>query len=184
MSQEDGMDSRPRVETSRAPEAPSSMEAPAPYYFDDLCAGYTERSPGRTIGEYEISAFAGLSGDYNQLHTDRLFAARTAFGAPVAHGLLGLAVASGLYTRTDLGLRLQPATIALMDVAWTFTAPIFAGDTVWLHVRLSELIPTRSGRRGIVTMDRWLESSRSEQAQQGQARLLIARRPATDDGEA
>lgn len=155
------------------------MEAPPPYYFDDLCEGYTERSPGRTIGQFEISAFAGLSGDYNQLHTDTQFAAHSAFGAPVAHGLLGLAVASGLYTRTNLGVRLQPATIALMGVVWDFTAPIFAGDTVWLHLKLTRLALTRSQRRGIVTMERWLQSDRSERVQQGQATLLIARRSTT-----
>lgn len=152
------------------------MNRSGEYYFEDLCIGYTEQSPGRTVTEYDIGTFAGLSGDYNQLHTDAQFASQTMFEAPIAHGLLGLTIASGLYTRTELGSRLLPTTIALMGVAWDFVAPIYAGDTVRLSLRLDELTTSRSGERGVVVMHRSLTSDRSGVVQQGHARLLIARR--------
>ncbi|MCZ6646434.1 MAG: MaoC/PaaZ C-terminal domain-containing protein, partial [SAR324 cluster bacterium] len=47
----------------------------------------------RTITEADIVAFAGLSGDYNLVHTDETFAAGTPFGTRIAHGPLGLSVA-------------------------------------------------------------------------------------------
>lgn len=150
--------------------------------FEDLSLGLTEKSPGRTIGDYEIAAFAGLSGDYNPLHTDNRFASATRFGSPIAHGLLGLAVSSGLYTRTDLGRRLQTATIALRSVEWDFVAPIYGGDTVWLHLKIADLVLSRSGKRGLVTMERWLESDRSAQVQKGRVILLINGRGAEAEG--
>ena len=38
-------------------------------YLDDWSVGEVFLTPGRTIGEYEVSAFAGLTGDYHQNHT-------------------------------------------------------------------------------------------------------------------
>src|SRR6202000_983849 len=85
-------------------------------------------TPGRTIGEYEIAQFAGLSGDYNPIHTDATFAAASPFGQRIAHGLLGLSVLTGLVNR--LGI-FETCTIALLGIEdWRFISPVFAGDTV------------------------------------------------------
>ncbi|MPY85837.1 MAG: dehydratase, partial [Actinophytocola sp.] len=71
-------------------------------YYDDLSVGDTFTTPARTITEYDVAAFAGLSGDYNPVHTDREFATATSFGQPIAHGVLGITVATGLIARTGL----------------------------------------------------------------------------------
>ena len=68
-------------------------------YFEDIEVGQEYVSPGRTVTEADIVAFAGLSGDYNVLHTDAEFMWTSIFGERIAHGLLGLAIQSGLGTR-------------------------------------------------------------------------------------
>src|SRR2546430_16471010 len=68
-------------------------------YFDDIELGEEYVSPGRTVTEADIVIFAGLSGDYNVLHTDAEFMKQSIFGERIAHGLLGLAIQAGLFTR-------------------------------------------------------------------------------------
>src|SRR4051794_25201066 len=64
--------------------------------FDDLTPGDEWESPARTVTEADVVAFAGLSGDYNPIHVDHEAARAGAFGRPIAHGLFGLAIVSGL----------------------------------------------------------------------------------------
>ena len=71
-------------------------------YFEDLKVGQQLVSSARTVTESDIVTFAGLSGDYNQIHTDAEFSKETPFGQRVAHGLLGLSIASGLIVQTGL----------------------------------------------------------------------------------
>ena len=63
--------------------------------FDDLVVGDEWESPRRTVTETDVVLFAGLSGDFNPLHVDHSSAQSNPFGRPVAHGLLGLAIATG-----------------------------------------------------------------------------------------
>src|SRR3989338_6110890 len=67
--------------------------------FDDIALGEEYESPGRTVTEADIVIFAGLSGDYNVLHTDAELMKQSIFGERIAHGLLGLAIQAGLFTR-------------------------------------------------------------------------------------
>ena len=69
-------------------------------YFEQYEIGMEITSQGRTITESDISAFAGLSGDYNQIHTDEVYASASAFGQRVAHGLLVTSIVSGLAVQT------------------------------------------------------------------------------------
>ena len=76
-------------------------------------------SPGRTVTEADIVIFAGLSGDYNILHTDAEFMKSSTFGERIAHGLLGLAIQSGLFTRAGIPY----ATLGLGDAALEVQGP-------------------------------------------------------------
>ena len=67
-------------------------------FFDDIEVGEAYESPGRTVTETDIVLFAGLSGDYNVLHTDAEFMKQSIFGERIAHGLLGLSIQAGLFT--------------------------------------------------------------------------------------
>ena len=69
-------------------------------YFEEFSVGQKVTTVGRTISEADIFNFAGLTGDFNQIHTDAAFASKTQFGQRIAHGLLGLSIATGLIMRT------------------------------------------------------------------------------------
>src|SRR6266849_5867132 len=65
-------------------------------YFDDVQTNQEWESLGRTVTQTDIVNFAGLSGDFNPIHLDHEFAKKTVFRKPIAHGLLVLAMGSGL----------------------------------------------------------------------------------------
>jgi acyl dehydratase len=111
------------------------ISTPRGKWFEEFEAGQQIITPGRTIAENDILSFAGLSGDYNQIHTDAEFARTTPFGQRVAHGILILAIASGLAMRTGV---LEGTVIAFREINnWKFTNPVYIGDTI--HVVLNVL---------------------------------------------
>ena len=115
----------------------------SPLGYDELAIGDEWESPGRTVTEADVVAFAGLSGDFNPLHVDHAWAARGPFGRPVAHGLLGLALVSGLAShspRVD-----TQAFLAILE--WNFLLPIAFGDTVRVVSRVESIEPQARGRR-------------------------------------
>src|SRR3954463_12542491 len=97
-------------------------------WFEDFTIGEERLSPGRTITESDVMAFAGLTGDYSQVHTDEEFCRKTEFGSRIAHGLLGLAIAQGLSWRTNYTQGTGVASLSWDK--WTFRKPIRFGDTV------------------------------------------------------
>ena len=96
-------------------------------WFDDLEAGTRIESPRRTVTEADIVAFAGLSGDYNPLHTDETHARRTAFRGRIAHGLLIQSIGSGLVNQTGA---FHGTIAALAEMTIRYKAPVRAGDTI------------------------------------------------------
>jgi 3-hydroxybutyryl-CoA dehydratase len=105
-------------------------------YFEEFSVGQNVKTAGRTISEDAIFSFAGLTGDYNQIHTDAEFAKTTPFGQRVAHGLLGLSIATGLIMRTGL---LEGTVLAFREIQeWKFVKPFFIGDTVHAVLSITE----------------------------------------------
>jgi len=142
-------------------------------YFDDIEVGEEYESPGRTVTETDIVIFAGLSGDYNILHTDAEFMKQSIFGERIAHGLLGLSIQAGLFTRATLPY----ATIALAGLRWKFKGPIRIGDTIRLRARVAAKQETDKPERGVVTLERRVLNQRDEVVQEGETDLLVERRP-------
>ncbi len=144
-------------------------------WFEEFEVGQQVITTGRTISESDIVTFAGLSGDYNQIHTDAEFATKTAFGKRVAHGLLGLSIASGLIMRTGV---LEGTVIAFREIGnWKFTSPVFIGDT--LHAELNVIdkkaIPRLKG--GSVTIEIAVKNQRDEVTMKGTWTALVANKP-------
>ncbi len=141
-------------------------------YFDDIEVGEEYESPGRTVTEADIVMFAGLSGDYNVLHTDAEFMKTSIFGERIAHGLLGLAIQSGLLTR---GMR-PYATIAFAGLRWKFKGPIKIGDTIRARARVASKRETSRPDRGLVTLFRQVVNQRDEVVQEGETDVMVARK--------
>lgn len=148
----------------------------------DLVVGATTTSARRTVTETDVVNFAGLSGDFNALHTDEVAAAATPFGTRIAHGLLGAAIASGLFTRTALSTSLQESLIALLGVDCRFVNPLRIGDTVHVEAEITELRPTRDPSRGVVIVERRLVNHEGAVVQVITTPMLI-RTTQPDEGE-
>jgi acyl dehydratase len=92
-------------------------------------------TPGRTVTETDVVQFAALSGDYTSLHTDEVFARTSPHGQRIAHGMLGVAIASGLAFRTGI---FEGTVLALKSQTIQYVSPIFLGDTVHLRLTVKE----------------------------------------------
>ena len=121
---------------------------PKGMYFSDYEIGQTFTTGRRTVTEADVVAFAGLSGDFNPLHTDAVFAAQTPFGQRIAHGMLVVSISTGL--SQTLGI-FEGTTIGLLEQSFAYKAPTFFGDTIHLEMEVSETKATSKPGRGIVT---------------------------------
>jgi len=148
------------------------MDADNRRYFEEIEVGEEYLSPGRTVTEADIVIFAGLSGDYNVLHTDAEFMKSSIFGERIAHGLLGLAIQSGLLSRV-----MRPyATLAFLGLRWKFKGPIKIGDTIKARAKVVSKKESAKPDRGIVTLERQVINQKGEVVQEGDTDLMVARR--------
>jgi acyl dehydratase len=149
-------------------------------YMDDVQVGQSWVSPGRTLTETDIVNFAGISGDYNPIHMNHEFAASTPFGRPIAHGLLGMAITSGLAIYSP-----PMRTLAFVGIReWLFLEPLFVGDTVTVRTTLVEKEVRARGRRGLLTWQRELLKQDDKVAQKGTTQTLVEGRGQSRDNDA
>jgi acyl dehydratase len=147
------------------------------YTYADLHVGMSFRSPGRTITDADLVAFAGLTGDYSELHTSDVYARASQFGRRVAHGMLGLAYAHGLmWPRTG---ELRDTAIAFLGINdWKFTGPIFVGDTIFVNYRIAELRDSKSKpNQAIAIFDVEVVTQDDRVVQRGRKALLVSKVP-------
>ena len=117
------------------------------YYYEDFNVGDVFETPGRTITEADIINFAGVSGDFYSLHTDETFASKTIFKGRIAHGLLILSIATGLWMR--LGI-FEGTLIAFYGIdRLRFIKPVRVGDTI--KVKITVMEKTEKGEYGLIT---------------------------------
>ena len=143
-------------------------------FFEEFQVGDVVVSVGRTITETDIVAFAGLSGDYTQIHTDAEYSRQGMFGQRVAHGLLLLSIASGL--TAQLGI-IEGTALAFRELTWKFSLPVFIGDTIHIKATVSELKALRRLGGGAVTLDVKVLNQEDKVVQRGEWVVLIASRP-------
>jgi acyl dehydratase len=144
-------------------------------YFEDFYAGQKLDTQKRTITEDDIMTFARLTGDDNRIHTDREFSKTTMFGRQVAHGLLGLSIASGLAWQTGI---LDGTVIAFREVnEWKFVKPVFIGDTIYVELVVKELkaLPRIGG--GSVTITLEVKNQNQEACHRGRWTVLMMSKP-------
>ncbi len=154
-----------------------TAEAVRGKYFEEFQVGDQARTVARTMTETDIIQFAALSSDWNPLHTDAEFAAQTPFGARIAHGLLGLSIASGLVAR--LGI-IDGTALAFRGIEeWKFSKPILIGDTIHVETRVTETkaLPRLGG--GQVTLDVAVVNQKGDVCQRGVWGVLVRSRPSS-----
>lgn len=138
--------------------------------FDEFRIGQRFETPSRTITEADIGTFAGLTGDYNPVHTDEVFAAATGFGGRVAHGPMGIGMAFGLASRLDL---IDGTVVALLGVTWDFKAPMRPGSTIRALIEVVETRNVSNPAHGLLGLAIALVDESGKPLQEGSARLLM-----------
>jgi 3-hydroxybutyryl-CoA dehydratase len=146
------------------------MLATAPaktHYFEDLEIGQ-EASLSRTVTEADIVAYAALSGDYNPVHIDPVYASRTLFKERIAHGILSAGYISALF-----GMQLPGPGAIYISQTLNFRGPVRIDDTVVSSVKLVELIPEKRRARFDCVC-----SVNGKPVLTGEAVLMVPARPA------
>jgi len=157
---------------------PSTLPVVRGLYFEEFEVGQSLTSAGRTVTETDVVRFAGISGDYNQLHTDAEFGKNTPFGARIAHGLLVLSIASGLAMRTGV---LEGTAIAFREINnWKFIKPVYFGDTVHVVLNVVETKAIRRLNGGAVIIEIDVRNQKDETVMKGTWTTLVASKPPKD----
>ncbi len=144
-------------------------------WFEEFEPGQTFTSPARTVTETDIVTFAGLSGDFNQIHTDAEYSKTQPFGQRVAHGLLVLSIASGLAVQIGV---LEGTIMALREIdKWKFTKPVFIGDTIHVVMEVKETkhMPRLGG--GVVVIQLSIRNQSDEVVMKGNWTALMNSKP-------
>lgn len=151
-----------------------------PHAYEDFEPGAAFETSARAVTDADIRAFAEVSGDRNPLHLDEDHAAGSAFGGRVAHGVLGLAVATGLVNASRLT---RGTLVAFAGLEWRFRAPIRPGDEVRVRITVAAKRTTSKPDRGLVRLDVELLGPDDRVVQEGEWRMLVQRREAPDDAD-
>jgi len=115
--------------------------------YDEFEMGAVFPSQARTVTEADVVSFAGLSGDFNPLHTDEEFAKAMPAGTRIAHGVLILAMATGMANWMGI---FEGTTIALMEQVTRYKGAVKFGDTIHLEMEVIEKKTTSKPDRGVV----------------------------------
>jgi 3-hydroxybutyryl-CoA dehydratase len=108
-------------------------------------------SLSRMISEKDIEAFAELSLDRNPIHFDETFASQSIFKQRIAHGMLGVAIISGVLTE------LMGKGNLWLSTSVAFKKPIFIGDTLTCTLSITSI-----DRRRIASINAVIQNQRSE----------------------
>jgi 3-hydroxybutyryl-CoA dehydratase len=141
-------------------------------YFDQLQVGDVfAGSRGRTVTEADIALFSAVSGDWNPIHNDAAFAAQGPFGTRIAHGLLVVAMMTGMAPISG------QAVVALYGFDRVrFTNPVALGDTITYSSKITGLTPKGDGR-GVADLDFEVCNQKNQLCVAGTIKILLHRSP-------
>ena len=121
-------------------------------------------STSREVTDDLVRRFAELSGDFNPIHLDEEFAARTRFGRRIAHGML-----TGAFISAVLGQEFAERKIVYLSQTMRFTAPVFIGDTV----TVTSVITHIREDKGIVTLETTARNQNGETLVTGESKVMV-----------
>jgi acyl dehydratase len=142
-------------------------------YFEDFQIGEEATTAGRTVTETDIVNFAGITGDWNEIHTNKELAERGPFKERIAHGALVFSIATGLSVRMG---HTADTVIAFYGLdRLRFVKPTFIGDTIRVRQKV-EAKSERDETSGIVTMLNEVINQKDELVVSYTAKVLLKRR--------
>jgi len=145
-------------------------------YYEDIDVGFHYETPSITVSEHHVLSFAGLSGDFSQVHVDEDFANKMGFNGRLAHGLLGLALVDGLKNRSLIHFHV----VAALNWNWRFSGPIYIGDQLKAQLTILDKRLTSKGNRGIITLDIKAVNQHGTIVQEGVNQIMVLCRHLAD----
>ena len=94
----------------------------------------------KTISESDVYMYAGISGDFNPIHINKVKAQESIFGKQIVHGMLGASLISAV-----IAMQLPGNGTIYMEQDCKFVAPMYIGDTLTASVEVSEIIKKEKG---------------------------------------
>ena len=147
---------------------------PEQRFFDDLRLGERFVLPSRTMTDAVFLAFQAASGDNHPVHYDVEYCRAHGLSGMLAHGfqtLIQTAPGAGLFP-----FMTEDALVGFIEQSSRFLKPVFADDTVYPALEVTELVPGRS--TGVVTLRSTVFNQRKELVLEGMQKFLIRKRPA------
>ena len=141
--------------------------------FDDFNAGDEILTAVRTVTEADVVNFAGLSGDYHPEHMNEEFAKDNPFGERIAHGVLILAMATGLVNQTGA---FEGTTISVLEMRIRYTQAVRFGDTIRVILKIVDKRETKKTDRGIITSEVIVLNQKDEPVLRGEWVVMMYRK--------
>lgn len=95
-------------------------------------------SMDKMVTEDDIASFARITGDFNPVHMDPVFASSTRFKERIAHGMLSAGLNSALF-----GTKLPGSGCIYLSQNLRFVGPVRIGDTLTAEVQVTDWTPTK-----------------------------------------
>jgi len=143
-------------------------------FLEDFEVGMTFETPRRTVTEADVVAFAGVSGDFNPLHTDEEFAKNGPFGRRIGHGVLTLAILTGLWDRLGFLTGSVEAFYGIDKLR--FTRPVFFGDSLRATVKVVDKKEREAN--GMIVFSNEVVNQRGETVLVCDTKVVVRRKPA------
>ena len=156
------------------PFDPATHHVAETRYFDDFELGEVFAIPSRTLTDANFLAFQAVSGDNHPIHYDREYCRRHGHDDLLAHGLQVMAqTAAGA---SVLPHQMGEALMGFLEQSSRFLKPVYAGDTLYPRLEITELKPQRT--TGVMTCTATVHNQKGELVLEGWHKYLLRKRPA------
>ena len=134
--------------------------------IDEIKVG-EKQSFSKTVTETDVYLFAGITGDMNPIHVNRVYAANTKFQKPIAHGILALGLISNV-----LGTRLPGPGAVYVGQTIQFTQPVYIGDTITAYAE----VVRKDSEKNRLYLRTWCQNHDGIVVVDGEASLLMPKK--------
>ena len=138
--------------------------------FDEITEGETF-GQSLTIDASHISRACGMFGDFNPLHSDAEFCAKSRFGRPILHGPM-----TSAFMSASIGMYFYGTAVAYLEHNCRFVTPVFAGDTLSVQWTITQTLEKPRSNGGIAVLRGQCTNQRGEQIAEATGKILLSNR--------
>lgn len=139
-------------------------------FFNELTTGDTF-GQSLTITSAHISQACGMFGDFNPLHSDAEFCAKTRFGEPILHGPM-----TSAFMSASIGMYFYGSAIAYLEHNCSFLAPVLAGDTLTVNWTIAELLEKPKIGGGIAVLEAECHNQKGVLVARANGKIMLSNR--------